>query len=216
MLQILKSLGVDWKDRRLITNLYMHQKAVIKIMHEYSEESDMGRGVRQGCCMSPLLFSIYAEAMMVEAMDGMDEEIKVGGKLVYDVRFADDQGMIAGSEKGLQKIMDRLNATAEQYGMKINIKKTKVMRVSKKAGGKVDIQINGCRIEQVKSFKYLGSTITDDGRCENEIRVRIALAKEAFSNRKELLTKRFKRKVKKKIVKTLVGVLYCMDVKRGR
>lgn len=59
MLEILKNVGVDWKDRRLIRNLYMHEKAVIKVMQEYSEESDMGRGVRQGCCLSSLLFTIH-------------------------------------------------------------------------------------------------------------------------------------------------------------
>ena len=51
--------------------------------------------------MSPLLFNIYAEAMMVEAMEGIEEGIKIGGKLLKNLRFADDQGMIAGSEVGL-------------------------------------------------------------------------------------------------------------------
>ena len=105
--------------------------------------------------MSPLLFNIYAEAMMVEAMEGIEEGIKIGGKLLNDVRLADDQGMVAGSEVGLQKIMEGLNATALKYGMKINIKKTKVMRVSRE-GGEVNITINGTKLEQVKSFKYLG------------------------------------------------------------
>ena len=204
MLQILKSIGTDWKDRRAIVNLYMHQKSVVKVMQEYSEESDIGRGVRQGCCMSPILFNIYAEAMMIEAMEGIEEGIRVGGKLINDVRFADDQGMVANTETGLQKIMDNLHRTAEQYGMRINIKKTKVMMVSRRVGQKVNIRINGKSIEQVQSFKYLGSTMTEDGRCGAEIKIRIAQAKEAFSKRKELLTKRFSNVVKKKIVKTLV------------
>src|ERR1043165_4914434 len=203
MLNILRKIGVDWRDRRLILNLYMNQKAVVKIQQELSEEGEIGRGVRQGCCMSPLLFNIYAEAMMEEAMEGIEEGIKIGGKLLKDVRFADDQGMVAGSEDGLQKIMDGLNATALKYGMKINIKKTKVMRVSRE-GGDVNITINGTKLEQVKSFKYLGHTITDDGRCETEIKCRIAQAKEAFGNRKELLTKSLKKATKIKIVKTLV------------
>ena len=115
--------------------------------------------------------------------------------VIYDVRFADDQGMIASSETGLQKIMNALNNTATKYDMKINIKKTKVMRVSR-VGGKVNITINGVKIEQVKSFKYLGHTMTEDGKCVTEIDCRIAQAKEAFSNRKELLTKSLKKQTK--------------------
>src|SRR4029077_20838818 len=156
--------------------------------------------------MSPLLFNLYAKIMMSEAMEGIEEKIKVGGELVRDVRFADDQNMVADTERGLQRIMDNLNATVERYEMKINIKKTKVMKVSKNVGGDLNITINGNRIEEVSCFKYLGSTMTEDGRCEIEIKTRIALAKEAFNNRKELLTKRFNKVVKKKIVKTLVWI----------
>src|SRR5690349_25101055 len=126
----------------------MNQKAVVKIQQEFSEEGEIGRGVRQGCCMSPLLFNICAEAMMVEAMESIEEGIKIGGKLLKDVRFADDQSMVAGSEVGLQKIMDGLNDTALKYGMKINIKKTKVMRVCRE--GEVNITINGAKLKQVK------------------------------------------------------------------
>ena len=56
--------------------------------------------------MSPLLFNIYAEAMMFEALEGVGEGVKIGGKMLKDVRFADDQGMIASSESGLQTIMN--------------------------------------------------------------------------------------------------------------
>jgi len=203
MIEILKKIGVDWRDRRLILKLYLNQKAVVKIQEEFSDEGEIGRGVRQGCCMSPLLFNIYAEAMMMEAMEGIEEGINIGGNLLNDVRFADDQGMLAGSEAGLQKTMDGLNTTSLKYDMKINIEKTKVMKVSRE-GGVVSIMINGKKIEQVKSFKYLGHTMTEDGRCETEIKCRIAQAKEAFANRKELLTKSLKKSTKIKIVKTLV------------
>ena len=115
-------------------------------------------------------------------------------------RLGDDVKNLEKSEVGLQKIMDGLNATALKYGMKINIKKIKGMRVSRE-GGEVNITINGTKLEQVKSFKYLGHTITDDGRCETEIKCRIAQAKEAFGNRKELLTKSLKKATKIKIGK---------------
>ena len=102
---------------------------------------------------------------MAEALEGAEEGIRVGGEIVADVRFADDQGMVASSQAELQTLMDRLNESAKEYDMKINVKKTKTMVVSKKGGGTVDITIEGQRVEQVKKFKNLGSMITDNGIC---------------------------------------------------
>ena len=93
---------------------------------------------------------------MLETLENNEEGIRVGGELISDVRFADDQGMVASSEIGLQKLMDQLNTVAKKYCMKINVKKTKTMVVSKK-GRIVSIVIEGQRVEQVKTFKYLGS-----------------------------------------------------------
>jgi len=83
--------------------------------------------------------------MMIDAMEEIKEGIKVGGKLVKDVRFADDQGMTAASEGGLQKLMDGLNRTAKEYDMKVNIKKTKVMKVSRKGEDEINITIENTR-----------------------------------------------------------------------
>jgi len=204
MMEVLKKIGVDWRDRRMVCSLYMGQTATVRVGDRCSEHSAVGRGVRQGCCLSPLLFTVYAEMMMVEAMEEVEEGIKIGGKLLKDVRFADDQGMVADSEIGLQRLMDGLGSAAHQYDMKINVKKTKVMRVSRKGEGDVNIFIEGKQVEQVKKFKYLGSIITDDGRCEEEIKARISNAKDAFSKRKELLTQKMSKAVRKKIVKTVV------------
>src|SRR5579864_706949 len=102
MMEVLKQLQVDWKDRRLISDFYMRQQAVVRVGDGVSEPAVIGRGVRQGCTLSPLLFSIYAEAMMLEAMEGIEEGMRGGGKLIRDVRFADDQGMVANTDEGLQ------------------------------------------------------------------------------------------------------------------
>ena len=102
MMEILKMIGVDWRDRRLIANLYMEQTAVVKVQDEYSKQSIIDRGVRQGCCLLPLLFSIYAEIMVKLALEGLEEGIKVGGRMVNEDRFADDQGMVESTEAGLQ------------------------------------------------------------------------------------------------------------------
>jgi hypothetical protein len=121
----------------------MRQQAVVRVADGESEPAVIGRGVRQGCTLSPLLFSVYAEAMMMAAMAGIEEGVRVGGKLVKDVRFADDQGMVAGTEQGLQKVMDGLTETAKKHDMKINIKKTKSMIVSREERKMVNLVIDG-------------------------------------------------------------------------
>src|SRR3981081_3577887 len=78
MMDILKIIGVDWRDRSLISNLYMNQIVTVKIGEEFSEPGVIGREVRQGCCHSPLLFSLYSEMMMIEALDDIEEGVKIG------------------------------------------------------------------------------------------------------------------------------------------
>ena len=171
--------------------------------------------------ISTVILYIYAEVMMIEALvevvrgevDAKDVEgegVRIGGQIVGDVRFADDQGMVASSEAGLQRTVNRLNDTAKKFDMKINVQKTKVMVVSKAGDKFVNITIDGQRVEQVSSFKYLGSNISEDGRCVNDIRCRIAMAKEAFNSRKVLLSKRWDKALKKRMIKVLIWpiVLY--------
>ena len=90
------------------------------------------------------------------------------------------------------------------YDMKINIKKTKVMRVSRAGGGALRIMIGGQQVEQVKHFMYLGTWTSENGSCEREIRARIGMGKEAFRRHKALLTTKLSRIVKKRIIKTVV------------
>ena len=148
---------------------------------------------------------------MIEAMEDIDEGVKVGGKLLKDIRFADDQAMVADSEKGLQEIMEKLPVVevGRKYDMKINVKKTKTMRISRRDGSVVNIVIEGKNMEQVKKFRYLGAMITEDGRCDVEIKTRIGMAKDAFNKRRELLTQRMDRKFKKKIIKAVVWSVAC-------
>ena len=120
MFNILKNLHIDWRDRRLLQDLYMRQQAVIRIADGESDPGTIERGIRQGCPISPLLFSIYAE---------VEEGILVEGQRVSDVRFADDQGMVSNTESGLQKLMDKLNEIATKFSMKINIQKSNTMLV---------------------------------------------------------------------------------------
>src|SRR6476469_2965873 len=110
---------------------YINQESVVIIAGGESDSGIIGTGVRQGCPLSPLLFSIYAEMMMKEALENVEEGIRVDGELVKDMKYADDQGIVANMEAGLQSLMDSLNTTAKHYDMKINIKKKKAMVVSR-------------------------------------------------------------------------------------
>jgi hypothetical protein len=78
LFDILKNLHTDWKDKRLLQDLYMRQEAVIRIADRESDPGTIGRGIRKGCSVSPLFFSIYAEIMMIESVEDMEE----GGRLV--------------------------------------------------------------------------------------------------------------------------------------
>jgi Reverse transcriptase (RNA-dependent DNA polymerase) len=173
-----RRIGVDWIDRRLIGNLYMGQKIRITIE---SEPLMPHRGVRQGCPLSPLLFNNYMEELIREALEGTEEGIKVGGKLIKALKFADDQAMMTRSQKGLQTKMDRLNSVLIEYGMKINIENTKVTKISKRKETTVRLNIGGEEMEQVKECCYLGSVITTDAKCHRDIKQkRISLGKDAF------------------------------------
>src|SRR6267154_5770412 len=102
MFKIMKSLHIDWRDRRLLLDMYTRQEAMVRVRGEDSDPGVIGRRVRQGCPISPLSFSIYAEVMMIEVLEDMKEGVVLGGKLISDVRFADDQGMVASTEMGLK------------------------------------------------------------------------------------------------------------------
>src|SRR6476469_154377 len=91
MIKVLQSIGVDWKDQRMISELYINQEAVVRIAGGESDSGIIGRGVRQGCPLYPLLFSIYAEVMMKEALENVEEGIRIYGELIKDLKYADDQ-----------------------------------------------------------------------------------------------------------------------------
>ena len=101
LLNILKKIGSDWRDKRLISNLYMQQQAIIRVGNADTEPVGIGGGLRQGCPLSPILFLIYYEMMIIDAVEESEEVIKVGGKLIKYVRFPDHQGMIAAARMDL-------------------------------------------------------------------------------------------------------------------
>ena len=120
-----------------------------------SAACQIGRGVRQGCSLSPLLFIIYIEAMVKEATANEELGVKVGGQVFSMIRYADDKAVVASSEKNLQRLRDSVSRVTQEYGMKINVKKTKAMCISRQGKSKVKIYIDGQLLEQVQSSDTL-------------------------------------------------------------
>src|SRR5580692_4117045 len=112
--------------------------------------------------------------------------------------------MVASTEQGLQKVMNRLNETAKRYDMKINVKKTKVMAVSREEGRAGNLTIDGHKVEQVKTFKYIGVIMTENGSCIEEVKARMGMAKVTFNRTRELVIKSLKTELVKRLVKALI------------
>ena len=104
----------------------------------------------------------------------------------------------------MESMIESLNNKCKEYGMAINAKKTMVMVIGAKAETKCNITIDGLALEQVKRYKYLGSWITEDVRCDTEVTTRIAMAKTAFWQNKEIMRRNVRHETKLKILNCYV------------
>jgi hypothetical protein len=107
LMQILKGTGIDWRETRLISKLYMEQSVKIRLDQGETRCVKIGRGVRQGCCLSPILFNLFSEYLTKEALEGFGD-FKIGGQIIRTVKYADDLVLLAKEEMVLQGMIDRL------------------------------------------------------------------------------------------------------------
>jgi len=84
-MQILKRTGIDWHERRLISKLYMDQRVKVRLDRGKTRSVKIGRGVTQGCCLSPILFNMYSECLTKEALDGIGD-FNIGGQIIQTVK----------------------------------------------------------------------------------------------------------------------------------
>ena len=111
--------------------------------------------------------------------------VNIGGRRIKCIRFADDMALLAEYERILKNMLMALNERCEDYGLKINISKTKAMVIGRKPK-KIDIRIKSESIEQVDSFKYLGCNISSSMKSYQEAKQRIAMAKEALNRKRRI------------------------------
>jgi Reverse transcriptase (RNA-dependent DNA polymerase). len=136
--------------------------------------------------MSPLVFNLYGEYLMKEALAEVGD-LKIVGRIINKVRSADDTVIIAKAQKELQDMVNRYVDTERNYGLEINIHKSHVMRVSR-SNKSFQIKVTNRELKEVDHFKYLGSVLTRDGYCTREIKMRFAIAKEACNRKMALMT----------------------------
>jgi len=118
---------------------------------------------------------------------------------IHTVKYADDLVLLSKEEKVLQDMTDKLIEIGRCYGMETNVEKTEVMRISRQPSP-VKIMIDQKQLENVESFKYFGSTFTNDGRCTCEIKCRIATAKAAFNKKRTPFTSTLDLELREKLV----------------
>ena len=112
----------------LLRNLYAGQEATVRTGHGTTDWIQIGKRVRQGCILSPCVFNFYAEYIMRNA--GLEETqagIKIAGRNINHLRYADDTTLMAESEEELERLLMKVKEESEKVGLKLNFQKMKIM-----------------------------------------------------------------------------------------
>ena len=151
---------------------------------ELDTEQQTGKGVCQGCPLSPCLFNLYAEYIIGNAgLDKAQAGIKIAGRNISNLRYADDTTLMSESEEKLKSLLMKVKEESEKVGLKLKIQKTKIMA----SGPITSWQIDG---EIVSDFILGGSKITADGDCSHEIKRCLLLGRKVMTNLDSILKSR--------------------------
>ena len=151
----------------LLKNLYAGQEAAVRTRHGTADWFQIGKGVHQGYILPPCLFNLYAEYIMQNAKaDDAQAGIKISGRNISNLRYADGTALMAESEEELKSLLMKVKEESEKVGLKLNIQNTKVMA----SGSITSWQIDGETMETVTDFIWGCSKITADGDCSHEIK----------------------------------------------
>ena len=160
-------------------NLYASQAATVKTGYGTTHWFQIGKGVRQGCVLSPCLFNLYAEHIMQNArLEEAQAGIKTARRNINNLRYADDTTLMAESEEELKSLLMKVNEESEEVGLKLNIQKTKIMA----SAPITSWQIDGETMETVRDFIFWGSRITADSDCSYEIKRHLLLGRKTITN----------------------------------
>jgi len=156
MWKIHKEMGIPDQSTCLLRNLYAGQTAAVRNGHGTRDWFQIGKGVCQGCILSPCLFNLYAEYIMQNArLDEAQAGIRIARRNINNLRYSNDTTLMAESEE-LKSLLKKVKEESEKVGLKFNIQETKIMVYSPITSW----QIGGETMESVSDFIFLGSKIT--------------------------------------------------------
>ena len=168
-------------------NLYAGQEATVRTGHGTTDWFQIGKGVCQGCILSPCLFNLYAEYIIRNAgLEDAQAGTKIARRNINNFRYADDITLMAESEEKLKKLLMKVKEESEEVGLKLNIQKTKIMASSPITSWQMD----GEAMETVADFIFLGSKITADGDCSHKIKRSLLLGRKTMINLDSILKRR--------------------------
>ena len=165
---ILNEMGIPDHLPCLLRNLYAGQEATVRTRHGTTDWFQNRKGVRQGRILSPCLFNLLAEYIMRNArLDEAQAGIKIAGRNINNLRYADVTTLKAESEEELKSLLMKVKEESEKVGLKLNIQKSKIMA----SGPITSSEIDGETVETVTGFTFLGSKVTSGGDCSHEIKI---------------------------------------------
>jgi len=171
----------------LLRTLYAGQKATVTTEQGTMDWFQTGKGVCQGCILSPCLFNLYGEYIMRNArVDESQDGIKIARRNINNLRYADDTTLMAESKEELKSLLMKVKEESEKPGLKLNIQKAKIMA----SGPITSWQIDGETMEILRDFILGGLKITADGDCSHEIKRCLLLGKTAMTNIDSILKNR--------------------------
>ena len=165
----------------------MGQEATVRTGQGTVDWFQIGKGVHQGCILSPCSFILYAEYIMRNA--GLEEtqtEIKTAGRNINNLRYADDTTLMAESEEELKSLLLKVKKESEKVGLKLNIQKSKIMS----SGPITSWQVDGETVETVTDYFGGGSKITADGDCIHEFKRCLLLGRKVMTHLDSILKSR--------------------------
>ena len=151
----------------------------------------MEKGVQEACLLSHCLFNMYAEYIMRNAgLDELQAEVKIGGRNINNLRYADDTTLNGRSEEELKSFLMKVKEQSETAGLKLNIKKKNKQTKIMASRPITSWQIKREKVEVVTDFLFWGSKVTADGGCSHEIRRQLLLGRKSKTNLHNVLKSR--------------------------